>query len=549
MKPSSLKIGHRLGAGFGTLIVLMIVITGISALQLWQSNGRLGVIVKERYPATVLVNTIKADLTDMVGNMRNILVVNDVAASQTQLSLMQQSGEFVEENSVKLAAMMNGSDEERQHIANLNRKRADFNELRGRFVMMVKEGQLAPAKDLMLSQIQPFAESYVAAVDSLIQYQGKQAEAAGEHAAAATAVSLKIMAAIALAASVIGVALSILVTRGITRPLNDAVALAGKVANGDLSVDITVRSTDEIGALMLSLKNMNGSLASIVGDVRAGTDSIATASVEIALGTAQLSERTEQQADSLHATSTAVDELNATVRQNAGNAELANQLGTNAVATALKGGAVVSQVVSTMNLIKESSRRIGDITGVIDSIAFQTNILALNAAVEAARAGEQGRGFAVVAAEVRNLAHRSADAAREIKGLIVDSVGRVDTGHELVEQAGTTMTEIQDAVQKVTAIVAQISAATLAQSTGINAVTEAVAQMDDMTQQNSALVEEAMASTEALRDQAAALASAVSVFKLEGPVEEGEVTAIQPVRRPRWKQVLRLGAPARASVL
>jgi methyl-accepting chemotaxis protein len=547
MRQLKLRIGHRLGAGFGTLIVLMIIITGIGALQLWQSNARIRVIIDERYPATVLVNTIKADLTDMVGNMRNILLINDVQASQTQLSLMQQSAEFVEESSARLATMMVGSDEEHQHIANLNRKRADFNELRERFIALVKEEQLGPAKDMMLSQIQPFAESYVAAVDSLVQYQGKQVEAAGEQAAAATALSLKIMAAIALAASMVGVALSILVTRGITRPLNDAVALAGQVANGDLSVDIAVRSTDEIGTLMLSLKNMNSSLASIVGDVRGGTDSIAMASVEIASGTARLSERTEQQSNSLHATSTAVGELNAAVRQNADDAELANQLGTSAAATALTGAEVVGRVVSTMNLIKESSRRIGDIIGVIDSIAFQTNILALNASVEAARAGEHGRGFAVVAAEVRNLAHRSADAAREIKGLIVDSMGRVDTGHELVEQAGATMIDIQDAVRKVTAIVGQISASTLAQSAGINAVTEAVMQMDGMTQQNAALVEEAMASTEALREQAAALAGAVSVFKLERTLEEGEATEMQPVRRARWKQVPRLEASAKAS--
>ncbi len=544
MKLRNLKIGHRLGAGFGTLIVLMIAITAIGAMQLWQSNARLGAVVNERYPATVLVNTIKADLTDMVGNMRNILVINEAAASQTELALMEQSGAFVEENSAKLATMMNRSPVEREHIATLNTRRKDFNEMRDRFVALVKQGQMLPARDLMMSQVRPFAESYVASVDGLVVYQGKQAEAEGAQAAAATMLSLRLMGAMVLAASIIGIVLSIVVTRGITRPLNDAVAVAGKVADGDLSIDIEVGSTNEIGALMQSLKEMNGSLADIVGEVRGSTDSIATASVEIASGTAQLSVRTEQQADSLRTTSGALGELNETVRQNANNAEMANQLGTAAVATALKGGAVVGQVVTTMNLIKESSRRIGDIIGVIDGIAFQTNILALNAAVEAARAGEQGRGFAVVASEVRNLAHRSAAAAKEIKGLIGDSVVKVEAGHALVEQAGKTMAEIELSVEKVTSIVSQISAACRAQSTGINSVTESIVLMDDMTQQNAALVEEAMAATASLRDQAAVLTEVVNVFKLDAEEEPLEAAPEQAVRAPQPmpRRALRLAA-------
>ncbi|MES2320809.1 MAG: methyl-accepting chemotaxis protein [Pseudomonadota bacterium] len=548
MKLKNLKIGHRLGAGFGLIIMLMIGMTALSAFQLWQGDRRIGVIVQEKYPATVLVNTIKADLADMVGNMRNILIINDARSSDTELSLMQQSAGFVEENSAKLATMMNGSDEERQHIATLNGRRATFNEQRDRFVALVKQDNMAEAKDLMLSQIRPFAESYTAAVDTLIQYQGKQAEDAGQMAAAATTRALRLMAAGVLAASLTGLALAVLVTRGITRPLNEAVSMAGKVANGDLSSAITATSQDEIGALMASLSNMNSSLARIVGEVRGGTDSIATASIEIASGTAQLSARTEQQAGALRDTSSAVGELDETVRQNAANAELANQLGTSAAATALKGGNVVGQVIATMDLIKNASRKIGDIIGVIDSIAFQTNILALNAAVEAARAGEQGRGFAVVAAEVRSLAHRSAGAAREIKALIGDSVDKVDNGHVLVEQAGKTMTEIELAVNKVTAIVAEISKATRAQSSGIHAVNEAIVQMDDMTQQNAALVEEAMASTESMRDQAAALAGAVSVFKLEAG--DAVTIALEETAAPpkpqkamvtRWKQVLMLG--------
>ncbi|MES2756527.1 MAG: methyl-accepting chemotaxis protein [Pseudomonadota bacterium] len=546
MKLRNLKIGHRLGAAFGALIALMLAITAIAGVQLWNSNARLSAVVNERYPATVLVNTIKADLTDMVGSMRSILIQADASASQTDLSLMAQSAGFVEENSVKLARMMNGSDEERAHIATLNTRRKDFNEARDRFVDLVKQDQMLPARDLMVSQVNAFAQSYVAAVDSLIASQGKQAEAEGAAADKAARLSLRLMGVMAIVAAATGIVLSVLVTRGITRPLNDAVAVAGRVARGDLSATIAVNSRDEIGALMASLSEMTASLAGIVGNVRGGTDSIAAASVQIAAGTVQLSERTEQQADSLRTTSAAIGELSQTVRDNANHAKMANQLGTTAADTALKGGEVVGQVVSTMNLIKESSRRIGDIIGVIDSIAFQTNILALNAAVEAARAGEQGRGFAVVASEVRNLAHRSATAAREIKVLIADSVDRVETGNVLVEQAGKTMNEIELAVQKVTHIVAQISAASRAQSGGIQSVTESIVVMDDMTQQNAALVEEAMASTESLRQQAAALAEAVSVFTLVGEnVQSKDVQAVQarPARRGfSLKKMLRLAA-------
>ncbi|MES2258522.1 MAG: methyl-accepting chemotaxis protein [Pseudomonadota bacterium] len=549
MKLRNLKIAHRLGAGFGVLIVLMMAITGISAYQLTQGDRRLNAIVNERYPATVLVNTVKSDLTDMVGNMRNIVMLNDPRSSQTELSLMAQSAQFVEENSAKLGPMMNGSVKEREYFAAMKSKQASFNQARDRFVALVKEEQMDQAKSMMSSEMRSFLESYVGAVDIMIEYQGKQAQAAGEEATANTHLSLRLLAALAGAATLLGVTLAMQVTRGITRPLNDAVALADKVAKGDLSAAITVHSSDEIGKLMLSLKHMNGNLANIVGDVRSGTDSIATASIEIASGTAQLSLRTEQQASSLRATSCAVGELNDTVRENAQNAELANRLGTTAAATALRGGAVVGQVVSTMSLIKASSRRIGDIIGVIDGIAFQTNILALNAAVEAARAGEQGRGFAVVASEVRNLAQRSAAAAKEIKGLIGDSVDKVDAGHVLVEQAGVTMAEIETAVQRVTDIVAQISIASTAQSSGINSVTQAIVDMDDMTQQNAALVEQAMAATESLRDQASGLANAVSVFKLEvgiGPRVDGDhddetgIAALTVVAPPGKKRLLAL---------
>ena len=309
--------------------------------------------------------------------------------------------------------------------------------------------------------------------------------------------------------------LAILLTRNITRPLVEAVAVAQRVAQGDLSSDIVVRSQDETGQLMAALRDMNTALVGIVGEVRGGTDTIATASAQIAVGTMDLSSRTEQQASSLEETASSMEELTAAVKQNADNALAARSLASAASTVAVKGGAVVSEVVQTMGSINASSRKIADIIGVIDGIAFQTNILALNAAVEAARAGEQGRGFAVVATEVRNLAQRSASAAKEIKGLIDDSVEKVGTGSKLVDQAGATMQEVVDSVQRLSAIIGEITDASEEQRLGIEQVNEAISQMDQVTQQNAALVEEAAAAANAMQDQAAQLSHAVQVFRLK----------------------------------
>ena len=304
--------------------------------------------------------------------------------------------------------------------------------------------------------------------------------------------------------------------RSIARPLEKAVRLAGGIAAGDLTQRIDVQSHDETGRLMGALKNMNESLEKIVAEVRSGTETITTASSEIAAGNMDLSSRTEQQASSLEETASSMEELTSTVKQNADNARQANQLAASASEVASRGGAVVAQVVDTMSAINESSRKIVDIIAVIDGIAFQTNILALNAAVEAARAGEQGRGFAVVATEVRSLAQRSAAAAKEIKSLIDDSVEKVHAGSELVNHAGATMEEIVESVKRVTDIMAEISAASSEQTAGIEQINLAIAQMDQVTQQNASLVEEAAAASEAMQEQAGNLARTVGVFKVSG---------------------------------
>jgi methyl-accepting chemotaxis protein len=339
------------------------------------------------------------------------------------------------------------------------------------------------------------------------------------------------------------IALSIWILFSITRPLQLALEVAGAVAKGDLTQRIEVTSNDEVGKLMQALKDMNESLAGIVGEVRNSTESITTASQEIAQGNADLSQRTEEQASSLEETASSMEELTSTVRQNAENAKQANQLASNASDVAVKGGKVVGEVVETMASISTSSKKIVDIISVIEGIAFQTNILALNAAVEAARAGEQGRGFAVVAGEVRNLAQRSAAAAKEIKTLIDDSVDKVDSGSKQVDQAGATMQEIVQAVKRVTDIMSEISAASQEQGAGIEQVNTAIVQMDEVTQQNAALVEEAAAAAEAMQEQAEALMHAVSIFKLEGGRTMAKAAA-KPVVKHAIAQRATTHAPA-----
>ncbi|MDR3393284.1 MAG: methyl-accepting chemotaxis protein [Sulfuriferula sp.] len=327
---------------------------------------------------------------------------------------------------------------------------------------------------------------------------------------------------------VLAVFLGALLIRAISRPLEEAIQIAKSVADGDLTQKIEVGTTNEFGQLLQALKDMNTSLVEIVGEVRVGTESIASASGQIASGNLDLSNRTESQAGSLEETASAMEELTSTVKQNADNARQANQLAETASEVAGKGGAVVSDVVNTMGLINESARKIADIIGVIDGIAFQTNILALNAAVEAARAGEQGRGFAVVATEVRSLAQRSAAAAKEIKLLIDDSVEKVEQGNKQAAQAGTTMGEVVSSVQRVTDIMSEITAASREQSQGIEEINQAITQMDETTQQNAALVEEAAAAAKSLQDQASHLEELVGRFKLDG----GRRRSVQPVRTP-----------------
>jgi methyl-accepting chemotaxis protein len=343
----------------------------------------------------------------------------------------------------------------------------------------------------------------------------------------------------------IGMALAMWIARIVSAPLQEAVSLARDVAGGDLTRSIDATTACETGQLLLALQGHDRqSGQQLVGQVRHGTELISTASSEIASGNLDLSSRTEQQAASLEETASSMEELTSTVKQNADNASQANQLAVSASAIAVKGGAVVKEMIDTMGAINGSSRKIVDIIGVIDSIAFQTNILALNAAVEAARAGEQGRGFAVVASEVRNLAQRSAAAAKEIKGLIDDSVNNVDAGSKLVTEAGKTMDDVVSSVRHVTDIMSEIMAATNEQSTGIEQVNQAIGQMDQVTQQNAALVEQAAAASQSMRDQADKLAQVVSVFKLPASAAMAPPPARRAALKPATRGVTLAARPA-----
>ena len=394
------------------------------------------------------------------------------------------------------------------------------------------ENKRAEATQFLLNEVQPSLSRWYEAMNDILTAREKIIDESTEAAHSAYNFARWLMISLGGAALVLGTLTAWLIARSIIRPLHRAVEIASAVAQGDLTQHIEVKSRDETGQLLRALKDMNESLIGIVSGVRSSTDAITTGSQQVAAGNSDLSQRTEQQASSLEETASSMEQLASTVRQNAENAKQANQMAASASDIAVKGGLVVGEVVQTMASISTSSKKIVDIISVIEGIAFQTNILALNAAVEAARAGEQGRGFAVVATEVRNLAQRSAAAAKEIKTLIGDSVEKVDTGSKQVDQAGATMNEIVSAVKRVTDIMSEIAAASNEQSAGIEQVNQAITQMDEVTQQNAALVEEAAAAAESMQEQAKGLFEAVSVFKLNKAKESAQELVAKPVIAP-----------------
>lgn len=510
----NMKIGSRLALGFGISLSLAIIITLIGV---WKLNT-----VASATQAMMELPVTKERLaSDWASNVKSGATRTTAIAKSTDPSLSEffkadaaQSSKESLEIMKKLEPMLITQDEKDLYAKVLENRKAYIAGRDG--VMKLKsEGRADEAEQVFMSTYAPAVQNYQQLLTLFVQEQRKRLDADAAQIAAIEKDSRNQMILLAILVLVSGIFFAWRLTTGITRPIGTALAAARRVADGDLTGKIEVESKDEMGQLLQALKDMNGSLLNIVSQVRSGTDSIATASSQIAAGNQDLSSRTEQQASSLEETASSMEELTSTVKQNADNARQANHLAASASEVAGKGGEVVSQVVDTMSSINDSSRKIVDIIGVIDGIAFQTNILALNAAVEAARAGEQGRGFAVVATEVRNLAQRSAAAAKEIKTLIDTSVEKVDAGTKLVGQAGATMDEIVASVRRVTDIMAEISAATQEQTSGIEQVNQAISQMDQVTQQNASLVEEAAAASEAMQTQAGTLAQLVSVFKLD----------------------------------
>ena len=511
---SNLKIGPRLALGFGTVLALMalLVILMVGRLQVL-STDNTAVVDLQRRAATAdewrgLVN-LNATRALAIAKSGGMPAVDGFLSPQ-----MKTTSERITVLQKALTEQIT-SDEGKRLMADIAQKRQIYVDARAAVLAQLKAGDAAAAQALLTDRMLPTSESYVAAIDTLAQFQQGLVTGAMGTVAADVSHAMKLLLAALAGAGGLAAFFGWSITRSITRPLQSTVSATERIASGDLSGRITAEGRDEVAALQRSLLQMQDSLRRLVGEVQQGSESISTASAEIATGNQDLSSRTEQTAGNLQQAASSLEQLTGTVGQTADSARTANQLAVAASTAAQRGGQVVSQVVSTMEDINASSKKIADIIGTIDGIAFQTNILALNAAVEAARAGEQGRGFAVVAGEVRSLAQRSAEAAREIKSLIQASVEKVEAGTRLVQDAGVAMTDIVGGVQRVTDVIGEISAATGEQSTGLRQVNEAVAGLEQMTQQNAALVEQSAAAAESLNDQVSRLGGLVGTFRLQ----------------------------------
>jgi len=541
-----LKVSTRLSLGFGILILLMLIMGATALVKVSAVHQAFKLVVDDRVPKVAEINDIKGDVNQIARSMRNMVILSDAAEIKKELAKVEAAREANAQRLDRLRVRIT-TEQGKAELSKVADARARYAPLQGKFVGLVAEGKTEDAKTMLVSEVRTAQQAYFAALDGFLKFQSelmKQSADAADAQVASMTVAIWVIGVIAL---VMGVLTATWIVRSLSRQLGGepgaAADLARAVAQGDLTARIDLKPGDST-SLMASLQEMQTSLVKVVGNVRQNSESVASASSQISQGNNDLSQRTEEQASALEETAASMEQLGSTVRQNADNAKQANQLALGASAVAIKGGEVVSQVVETMKGINDSSRKIADIIGVIDGIAFQTNILALNAAVEAARAGEQGRGFAVVASEVRSLAGRSAEAAKDIKSLIGASVERVEEGSALVAQAGATMTEVVDSIKRVTDIMGEISAASVEQSAGVSQVAEAVSQMDQVTQQNAALVEESAAAAESLKTQAQALVQTVAVFTLTSARPTAAATPVSAPAAVR-KQVERRG-PDRA---
>ena len=535
MYANNLTIRARLNLAFGLILLVTIGIAGTGLWRLDTLKRASHDFATSEIERQTLAHDWRSSINlNWVRTDASLGAVDPAFASRLQKD-MEETSKNVSDIQKRLEPLIK-TDEGKKLLADIAQAREAYRGPRADLLKKKMAGQDVAA--MVERDLRPLAETYLSALSALAKHLEVRAATRQAETDAVATTGQWVLGIGATVSVVLGILFAFLVTRSIMVPLRQGIASAEAIAQGDLAQAIPVGGKDETAQLLQALSNMQHNLARIVGSVREGSESVSTASAEIASGNHDLSARTEQQASALQETAASMEELSSTVKQNAESAQQANQLAMNASSVAVKGGDVVAQVVETMKGINESSRKISDIISVIDGIAFQTNILALNAAVEAARAGEQGRGFAVVASEVRSLAGRSAEAAKEIKVLISASVERVEHGTALVDQAGSTMTEVVTSIRRVTDIMGEISAASTEQSAGVSQVGEAVTQMDQATQQNAALVEEMAAAASSLKSQAQELVQTVAVFKLNGGGEHQgfatstSVRSTQPTSQP-----------------
>jgi methyl-accepting chemotaxis protein len=516
MKLADTSIGNRLAIGFSFTLLMLCLTVGLASWRLQGTRDAVEKMVNQ----TMLKERLVAEwaAATNINGARTIAVAEsgDAARKEQVQKKIKETSARISEIQKQLESM-DRSEEEKRLFGQIGQQRTAYVAAR-EAVFKEKEANEESARKLVQTTLEPALNTYVSSIGKLAESEMDAIAKMREEIVNMSAGSQRLLIALGILSTLLSIAVAFVIARSIRQQLGgepaEAVASANRIAEGDLTARIDLRPGDAT-SLMHAIKQMQESLSHIVTDVRAGCNVIATASAEIATGNLDLSSRTEQQASSLQETASSMEELTSTVKHNADNARQANQLAASASAVASEGGAVVSQVVETMSAIDASSKKIVDIIGVIDGIAFQTNILALNAAVEAARASEQGSGFALVASEVRNLAQRSAGAAKEIKALIDDSVQKVKSGTVLVDKAGTTMQQVVDSVKRVSDVVGEIAAAGDEQRAGIEQVNLAITQMDQATQQNAALVEQAAAAAGSMQDQSAKLMQEVSVFRLD----------------------------------
>jgi len=521
MKMENYKIGTRLIAAFALVLAMLLIVAILGINRMASIQRSMVDITKGNDVEAAMASAMRLAVDDRMIALRNIVLLEDAAQMQVQAARIgkQASDYAAAEQKLRATFAEYGvQEDESALLADIDRRATAAAPLIERVQTLGQQNNNAEAIKLLMGDLRSVQQPWQAGLQKLVDTERQQNEEATAAADASYAFARNLMVVLSVFSVLAGLLVAWRITRSIALPIGRAVNIAQTVAAGDLSTEIQASSgKDETSMLLAALKAMNENLRVIVGQVRDGTETIKTASQEIATGNLDLSSRTEQQAGSLEETASSMEELTSTVKQNEDNARQANTLAAIASEVAGKGGAVIADVVETMEQINNSSKKIAEIISVIDGIAFQTNILALNAAVEAARAGEQGRGFAVVASEVRSLAHRSAAAAKEIKTLISDSVGKVDTGARLVDQAGQTMNEVVESVLRVSGAISEISAASREQSVGIEQVNQAIIEIDGVTQQNAALVEQSAAAAEALQDQASVLSELVGKFVLTAP--------------------------------